>query len=80
MRQEGSAKLDIQIKSDWLLICLTFVAKSPGCETTRTVVKILVFSYAAHDTNCPLLSQKRIFSSIHSESGDIFTLRQLITH
>ena len=32
MRQEGPAKLDIQIKSVWLLICLTFVAKSPGFQ------------------------------------------------
>ena len=30
MRLEEPAKLDIHIKSDWLLICLTFVAKSPG--------------------------------------------------
>ena len=30
VRQEGPAKLDIKIKSDWQLICLTFVAKSPG--------------------------------------------------
>ena len=30
MREEGPAKLDIQIKSDQLLIFLTFVAKSPG--------------------------------------------------
>ena len=25
-----AAKLDIEIKSDWLLICFTFVMKSPG--------------------------------------------------
>ena len=30
MRKDGPAKLDIQIKSDWLLICFTFVTKSPG--------------------------------------------------
>ena len=30
MRKEGPAKLDIQSKSDWQLICLTFVTKSPG--------------------------------------------------
>ena len=30
MRQDGPAKLDIEIKSDWLLICFTFVTKSPG--------------------------------------------------
>ena len=30
MRYDGPAKLVIQIKSDWLLICFTFVPKSPG--------------------------------------------------
>ena len=25
-----ATKLDIQMKSDWLLICFTFVTKSPG--------------------------------------------------
>ena len=35
MRQEGPAKLEIQIKSDWLFICLTFVAKSPGSRSLR---------------------------------------------
>ena len=30
VRQDGPAKLDIEIKSDWLLICFTFVMKSPG--------------------------------------------------
>ena len=26
------AKLDNEIKCDWLLICFTFVTKSPGCD------------------------------------------------
>ena len=26
----GAAKFVIQIKSDWLLICFTFLTKSPG--------------------------------------------------
>ena len=30
MMQDGPAELDIEIKSDWLLISFTFVAKSPG--------------------------------------------------
>ena len=30
MRQNGQAKLDIKIKSDWLSICFTFVTKSRG--------------------------------------------------
>ena len=30
MREEGPAKIDIEVKSDWLLIYFTFVAKSPG--------------------------------------------------
>ena len=33
---EKPAKLDIQIISDWLLICLTFVAKSPGAGDFRS--------------------------------------------
>ena len=35
VRKDGPAKLDIQIKSDWLLICLTFVVKSPGRSKVR---------------------------------------------
>ena len=31
VRLEGPAKLNIEIKSDWLLICFTLVMKSPGC-------------------------------------------------
>ena len=27
---DGPAKLDIEIKSDWLVVCFTFVTKSPG--------------------------------------------------
>ena len=30
MRYDGPAKLDFEIKSDWVLICFTFVTKSPG--------------------------------------------------
>ena len=30
VRYDGPAKLDIEIKSDWLLICFTFVTKSSG--------------------------------------------------
>ena len=33
IRQDGPAKLDIEIKSDWLFICFTFVMKSPGLNT-----------------------------------------------
>ena len=43
MRKEGPAKVDIQIKSDWLLICLTFVAKSPG---TRRLYGVFHALYA----------------------------------
>ena len=27
---DGPAKLNIEVKSDWVLICFTFVMKSPG--------------------------------------------------
>ena len=30
MMSDGPAKLDIEVKSDWLLICFNFVTKSPG--------------------------------------------------
>ena len=30
VRKDRPAKLDIEIKFDWLLICFTFVMKSPG--------------------------------------------------
>ena len=30
VRWDGPAKFDIEIKADWLLICFTFVTKSPG--------------------------------------------------
>ena len=30
VRQDGPAKFYIEVKSDWLLICFTFVTKSPG--------------------------------------------------
>ena len=30
VRQDGPAKLETEIKSDWLLICFTLVMKSPG--------------------------------------------------
>ena len=30
VKQDRPAKFDIEIKSDWLLICFTFVMKSPG--------------------------------------------------
>ena len=33
VRHDGPAKLDIEIKSDWLLMCFTFVTKSPGSDT-----------------------------------------------
>ena len=36
VRQGGLAKLDIEIKSDWLLICFTFVTKSSGKPGVRT--------------------------------------------
>ena len=29
VRQDGPAKLDIEVKSVWLLICVTIVTKSP---------------------------------------------------
>ena len=31
MREDGPAKLNIEIKYDWLLIRFTFITKSPGC-------------------------------------------------
>ena len=33
MENTRPAKLNIEIKSDWLLICFTFVTKSPGSNS-----------------------------------------------
>ena len=41
MRLDGLAKLDIEVKSDWLLICFTSVTKSPGIKRVN-YVSILV--------------------------------------
>ena len=38
VREDGPAKLDIEIKSDWLVICFTFVTKSPGTEDWSRLV------------------------------------------
>ena len=35
MSEDGPAKLLIQIKSDWLLICFILVTKSPGLVLLR---------------------------------------------
>ena len=37
VRQDGPAKLDMKIKSGWLLICFTFVMKSSGYHLTDSV-------------------------------------------
>ena len=44
MRQDGPAKLDIEIKSDWLLICVTFVTKSPDIERNSPLNPLLMQS------------------------------------
>ena len=60
MRQEGPAKLDIQIKSDWLLICLTFVAKSPGLAQYFQIFSVenwksfLDIVYVTHKKKLPI--------------------------
>ena len=35
MREDGPAKIDIEIKSDWQSICLIFVMKSFGVFKNR---------------------------------------------
>ena len=40
MREDGPAKLDVQIKSDWLLICFAFVAKSLDVKLTPRRARI----------------------------------------
>ena len=65
MRLEGPAKLLIQIKSDWLLICFTFVTKSPGsCCGLINTKKIGKRSYLLH--GCDVI---RIFKLCIEERG-----------
>ena len=45
MRQDGPAKLDIKIKSDWLLICFTFVTNH------LEVLNFLISNCTSRNTN-----------------------------
>ena len=67
MRQDGPAKLVIQIKSDWLLICFSFVTKSPGCvESTAKKRTSTNPSLSASEVESSKLPKVK---SIHCTSG-----------
>ena len=40
VRLHGPVKFDMEIKSDWLLICFTFVTKSPGMDNQKLVLSL----------------------------------------
>ena len=40
MRSDGPAKFDIKIKSDWLLMCFTFVKKLPDKVMSAPELKL----------------------------------------
>ena len=58
----GPAKLDIQIKSDWLLICLTFVAESPGSYLGLILDEKLSLQGHINKLNKKLVINTRIFA------------------
>ena len=58
VRWDGPAKLNIKVKSDWLLNCFTFVMKSPGCDNICLLFK--------SDTRYVFTADCHIASLIHS--------------
>ena len=48
VRLDGPAKLDIEIKSDWLLACFTFVMKSPGYTLVFSSIVIFLVGFNCH--------------------------------